>query len=123
FLCLPEVFKVRDGWTKFLTRTAFPDQLPDFLRFRRGKETLARRIHLAAMDQDPGFVEQAVKDSVPRLFSALARGHVAAIHRGYREGDPAASRRLYDYITWAGWLQWLDGLPPGATKRRAGESD
>ncbi|MDY0069744.1 MAG: asparagine synthase-related protein [Porticoccaceae bacterium] len=123
FLCLPEAFKVRDGWTKFLTRTAFPDQLPDFLRFRRGKETLARRIHLAAMDQDPGFVEQAVKDSVPRLFSALARDHVAAIHRGYREGDPAASRRLYDYITWAGWLQWLDGLPPGATKRRAGESD
>src|SRR5690606_41864173 len=85
--------------------------------------TLFRSIHLAAMDQDPGFVEQAVKDSVPRLFSALARDHVAAIHRGYREGDPAASRRLYDYITWAGWLQWLDGLPPGATKRRAGESD
>lgn len=111
FLQLPEEYKVRNGWTKYLPRTAFPEQLPDFLRFRRGKESLARQVHLAAMNHDPAFIDSAMACSVPLLYPYLDSDHIQTIYKGHRRGDPISSRRLYDHITWARWLERIAAMP------------
>jgi asparagine synthase (glutamine-hydrolysing) len=104
FAGLPEQFKVHNGWTKYLPRTTFNDKLPALVRLRRGKESLAWRLHIAAIRTDPVFVRDAMANEIPLLAPYL---DLAAIHQTYRNhlaGSDGASRRLYDYITWARWL-------------------
>ena len=56
FLRLPLRYKVRDGWTKYLVRTAFGTELEAKVRQRLGKEHLGWHFASRLMTETAAFV-------------------------------------------------------------------
>lgn len=56
FLHLPIKYKVRNGWTKYLARSAFAPDLEDSVRWRLGKEHLGWQFTVRTMEETNEFV-------------------------------------------------------------------
>lgn len=107
FIRLPQDWKVRSGWTKYLPRTSFPAQQPDPVRFRRGKESLGRDVHLAALNFNRDFIEHCIQDHFHLLNKYVDQQYIEQMIQGYHRGNAPAARVLYDLVTWALWLNNL----------------
>ena len=64
---LPVEQMVRDGWTKFVMRSALAGQLPDAVRWRRGKEHLGWAFTQAIMRSQRDHLLQTVAECRARL--------------------------------------------------------
>ena len=67
FLGLPLRYKVRDGWTKYLLRTAFAPNLDERVRWRLGKEHLGWTFKCRLMDE----AHKRVCDTIEQGFDAV----------------------------------------------------
>jgi len=73
FLRLPLKYKVRDGWNKYLPRSAFAPDLEDSVRWRLGKEHLGWQFTVRLMEETHVLIEPLLD-----LSLEAARGYVDA---------------------------------------------
>lgn len=66
FMRLPHRFKLRNGWTKYLVRTAFSHELDGKVRWRRGKEHLGPYFYQALMAGHSAAAMQQMVDDLNR---------------------------------------------------------
>lgn len=64
FLRLPLRYKVRDGWTKYLVRSAFGAELENNVRQRLGKEHLGWHFASRLMRETQSFVSQTMENDL-----------------------------------------------------------
>jgi asparagine synthase (glutamine-hydrolysing) len=68
FVRLPLRYKVRDGWTKYLVRTAFGPDLPANVRQRLGKEHLGWHFASRVMKETSDFVSQTLERDLANVL-------------------------------------------------------
>jgi asparagine synthase (glutamine-hydrolysing) len=107
FLSLGLQYKVSSGWTKYVARSAYSDSVPNWVRFRTGKE------HLGYL-----FCQRLMQESGPLLDSIL-RNHRDIIEplfdfkqlkqkvREFKSGDESHLVQLFDVATIVLWLRRL----------------
>ena len=110
FLRLPLKYKVRNGWTKYLVRAGFAQELPTEVRWRSGKEHLGWQFINCLMRETRDLVSRSLgKD----LSAAEPYVDVAAFRRRY--GEYCASRTInqwediYHIIVLVFWMKRISG--------------
>lgn len=112
FLHLPLSCKVRDGWTKYLARTAFAPDLEYGVRRRLGKEHLGWKFICRVMDETPEFVIQVLEQSLERLGEYVAVDAVRACLARYKvHGNDIEREAVYLIVTCILWMQRIVDRP------------
>lgn len=106
FLRLPLRFKIRNGWTKYLARTAFEPDLSPLVCWRRNKEHLGWQLICRLMDETHHFILGTLSDGLECLSEYVDSD---ALHRTidkYKSCKDDASRAsLFQLTTLALWLK------------------
>ena len=111
FLRLPIKYKVRDGWTKHLARTAFKSELNQNVLQRLGKEHLGWHFIVRAMDESPGFVSRTFEAGLGCLEKYLDVDAVRVRYESYkRYGNDVDRLFVYELVTAILWLQRVNAL-------------
>jgi asparagine synthase (glutamine-hydrolysing) len=106
FVRLPIRFKVRDGWTKYLLRTAFERDLPPVVRRRRDKEHLGWKITRRLMHESGPLIEHLFRDRLPAIAEYIAAERVHALYQdSLANPRPAAWEVLYELAVLILWLE------------------
>lgn len=107
FLRLPPSFKVRDGWTKYLVRTAFGSELDDDVCRRLGKEHLGWRFAGRLMIETSAFVSQTLEQDLDNTLGVYI--NLDAVRTCYQnfqtQGSDDERNFFYDLMTLLLWLQ------------------
>jgi asparagine synthase (glutamine-hydrolysing) len=105
-LRLPLDQRVRDGWTKFVVRTAFGSDLSPRVRDRVGKEHLGWNFANRLMNETHGFVAETMARSVHPLAGYVDTAAVQRLYARYRETKRVGDcEQLHDVVTAALWLE------------------
>lgn len=108
FVRLPLRHKVRDGWTKFLMRTAFGPDLPANVRQRLGKEHLGWHFAGRLMSKTSEFVSQTLERDLDEVLG----DHVdlAVVRKRYQHflTQPDDAERDF-FLEVISLLLWLKG--------------
>jgi len=110
FLRLPLKYKIRDGWNKYLTRSAFAQDLEDSVRWRLGKEHLGWQFTVRLMDES-----EASMESMLEIGLELAREYVdvdvvrARLEKYRLTKDIAGQEFFYETLALMLWLRRVTG--------------
>ncbi|MSR12856.1 MAG: asparagine synthetase B [Gammaproteobacteria bacterium] len=106
WLRLPLKYKVRNGWTKYLTRCAFAADWQPLVQWRLGKEHLGWNFVHRLMDESDTLISNALEQN-PEIFSGyLSTKVISDLREKRRSGkDENDWESLYDAITFALWLK------------------
>jgi len=106
FLRLPLKYKVRDGWTKYLARTAFAPDLDYKVRRRLGKEHLGPIVTNRLMEESDALVSYTMEHSLGTLSDYVDMNAVCARYEKYKRSNTLLDREfVYEIITLILWLR------------------
>lgn len=107
FVQLPLRFKVRNGWTKYLVRSAFGSELKATVGNRVGKEHLGWHFASRLMRETPSFVSQTlVRDLQASLGNYVDLDALGVCYRSFQTGcDSAEQRAIFEVTTLLLWLR------------------
>ena len=107
FVRLPLRYKVRDGWTKYLMRTAFGSDLEANVRKRLGKEHLGWHFASRLMTETAAFVSQTLGRDLDHLLGDFV--DVDAVRTRYQtfqsKPDYGEQDFFYKVMTLLLWMQ------------------
>jgi asparagine synthase (glutamine-hydrolysing) len=107
FLRLPLRFNVRDGWTKYLVRSAFGNELEAKVRQRLGKEHLGWHFASRLMRETPGFVSKALEINLDHTLGDYV--DLDALRTRYQnfqtKGDDEERDFFYEVMALVLWLR------------------
>lgn len=110
FLNLPLKYKIRDGWTKYLVRTAFVSELECDMRQRTGKEHLGWQFTARLMDETAEFVSQTMAQSLEVLGDYADVDSVQTRYEEYiKSRDMSELQFLYEIMTLLLWARRITG--------------
>lgn len=111
FLHLPLDYKIRDGWTKYLARTAFSPDLDPIVLQRRGKEHLGPHFVARLMDETSDFVSCIMEQSLDKLGDYIDVNAIRTRYKKYKcvGGDALEQDFLYEITTLILWLCRISG--------------
>jgi len=106
FLRLPLQFKARNGWTKYLVRTAFVPDLSSQVRWRTGGEHLGWDFICRLMDETQASVPQLLDEGLASIEKHVDPRVIRAKFDEYgaRKGDDER-RRIYNIVTMIHWAR------------------
>jgi len=107
FVRLPLRYKVRDGWTKYLVRTAFGSDLAAKVRQRLGKEHLGWHFASRLMTETAASVSQTLERDLNKVLGDYV--DLEAVRSRYQhfqsQPDDAEWGFFYEVMTLRLWLQ------------------
>lgn len=107
FVRLPLRYKVRDGWTKYLVRTTFEQDLPTHVLQRLGKEHLGRHFPSRLMTETAAFVAQTLEKDLDNVLKAYV--DLEAVRTRYQhlltQPDDAERDFVSEVMTLLLWLK------------------
>ncbi len=107
FLRLPLHFKVRDGWTKYLMRSAFGSELEAKVRQRLGKEHLGWHFASRLMRETPKFISQTLENDLENTLGDYV--DLDALRVRYQNfqtrGDDEERDFFFEVMTLVLWLR------------------
>lgn len=111
FLRLPLQYKAREGWTKYLMRTAFVPDLAPEIRWRTGGEHLGWHFICRLMDETQDSLPQILDEGLPTIEEYVDTRAVRAQYVEYRARRGDENRRhLYDILTLIRWVRRISRL-------------
>ena len=109
FLGLPLEFKVRDGWTKYLVRTAFKEDLPAEVLWRTDKEHLGWRMTERLLAESRERVDSLITADIAVVQDYVDIDAARALYRRYLETSDASLRdAVFQLATLISWLKRVD---------------
>lgn len=106
FLHLPARFRVRNGWTKHLVRTAFHQELDEGVRWRRGKEHLGYHCYQTLMGTSKDFVARVIREDLSWIESYVDRNLITSWLNSYIiGGDTTRLLELFEIATLILWIR------------------
>ena len=106
FLRLPMDFKVKNGWTKYIVRTAFAPDLDKKVRWRRGKEHLGYYFVRSAMESSQKLVYSRLQGDLGTLEAYINKEVLEHRLKMYQnENDDNSTMFLYDILTLLLWIE------------------
>lgn len=106
FMSLPLEYKVRDGWLKYLPRSAFAEDLGDEVAWRVGKEHLGWQIMGHVMDESRDRLAKAMGGDLDKISGYINIDAVRARYRGYLgNNDPREREFLYEILSLLFFMQ------------------
>lgn len=116
FLRLPLKYKVRDGWTKYLARSAFATDLADSVRWRTGKEHLGWQFTIRLIEESDDFLNSIMERALETAGDYVDRNAVRTRLRKYAvDGDSRDREFFYEILTLLFWLRRLSGQASSPT--------
>jgi len=110
FLRLPLKYKIRDGWNKYLARSAFAQDLEDSVRWRLGKEHLGWQFTVRIMEETDAFIEPIVEQGLEAARDYVDVAAVRAHLRKYRlTKDIAGQEFFYETLALMLWIRRVTG--------------
>jgi asparagine synthetase B (glutamine-hydrolysing) len=121
FLELPLGYKVRDGWTKYLVRTTFREELPAGVRWRTDKRHLGWKCTERLMEESREFVDHLIRDDIEIIRDYVDVHSVREVYERYlATSDPFLRDSIFQLATLISWLNRVNSL---ATQRASIETD
>ena len=114
FLRLPFRYKLRNGWTKHLARTAFALDLDDKVRWRRGKEHLGPHFYQSLMDEWAKPALQRMVVDLQRLTPYVNIGTLWSRYSEDREGTDKNTNPSYSMSELVALERWIHRIELGA---------
>lgn len=105
FRGLPMEQKVRNGWTKYLVRSAFQADLPPGVVWRRDKEHLGPSVTRGLMERSRALVDSLFNEELSTITRYVNADNVRAIHA--RHLDSAAGAERDTVLKLASLIIWL----------------
>jgi asparagine synthase (glutamine-hydrolysing) len=106
FLGLPLKFKVRDGWTKYLVRTAFQQDLPAEVLWRTDKQHLGWKCTERLIAESRKYVDSLITDEIAVVQDYVDIDAARALYSRYLETSDAALRdTVFQLATLISWLK------------------
>lgn len=111
FLKLPVQFRVRNGRTKYLVRSAFQNDLADCVRLRQGKEHLGNQFTAAVLRETNECFRDLVNDKSAVFWTYADRSAAQRVYETYISLNTAQSRQdLFALMTASTWLARMKRL-------------
>jgi asparagine synthase (glutamine-hydrolysing) len=105
FSRLPVEFLVRDGWTKYLVRTSFEQELAPGVLWRHDKEHLGWKFTRRVMDASRPLLAKTMDRELDELADVVDLDAARAEYRRWESADGAAAREaVYELATLTRWL-------------------
>ena len=106
-LALPADQKLGDGWPRLVLRRAMNGILPDEIRWRAGKASLASNFTLRLLEQDRGLLEEVVVEQPGAIEEYVDIPALRGAYRRCVEGPAPGADALtvYGAVVLALWLQ------------------
>jgi len=106
FLHLPLHYKVRQGWTKYLARTAFAQDLDSIVLQRRDKEHLGWHFAAHLMNETSEFVSSNIEQNIDNLGDYINVNTVLARYKHYKinGGNTHDHNFIYEISTLLLWF-------------------
>lgn len=115
FVNLPLKYRVRDGWTKFLARTAFEAEMPPDVVWRKDKAHLGWAITKALMDDTEEYVAGVFKKELFKLAPYADLQLMKKLYlRSRSDKEPSVIEFIRDVAALVLWLQHISGPNPRA---------
>jgi asparagine synthase (glutamine-hydrolysing) len=111
-VALPGAQKLGGGWPKAVLRRAMAGQMPDAVRWRRGKEHLGFAFTTALMQKAPGRIQahiEANSDALAPYVDPKALGRACGQNVG--DGDCMEANAVYDIAHLGAWLRCSERRP------------
>lgn len=106
FVGLPWQNRVRNGWTKYLVRTAFQGDLEQQVLCRSGKEHLGSDFNLRVLRETQGEFQAVLTDPAAACWKYLNRAAAGTSYNLYLStGDPQAAQDVLNMMTLCAWLR------------------
>jgi len=106
FLRLPLKYKVRDGWNKYLARSAFAPDLEDSVRWRLGKEHLGWQFTVRLMEEIDALIEPILEQGLEATRDYVDAESVRARLKKYELGrDIGGQEFFYETIALMLWVR------------------
>ena len=102
---LPDSQVIQDGWPKIILRRAMAGQLPDAVRWRRGKEHLGWYFTRALMDEAGYLTGRGEEPNIEIVSRYVDVGAARAAWRSHLRGDPIRAEWVYSLSYLDGWLR------------------
>jgi asparagine synthase (glutamine-hydrolysing) len=106
FLRLPMEYKINDGWTKYIVRTAFASDLDKKVRWRRGKEHLGWYFARSLMESSQEFVCSRLQGDLGTLEAYINKELLEQMLKKFKsENNDSNTLFLYDILTLLLWME------------------
>jgi asparagine synthase (glutamine-hydrolysing) len=110
FLRLPLMYKVHDGWTKYLARNAFAADLEDSVRWRIGKEHLGWQFTVRLMEESDALMGPILEPDLATAGEYVDIDTVRAHLESYKTALGSEGQELfYETMTLMLWLRRIAG--------------
>lgn len=108
FLHLPLRHLVRNGWTKYLARSTFAQELGESVVWRSDKEHLGWFYVERLLVECDEFIEHSINDELTVIEDYVDIDKVMDIYSQYKSSnDWTKKRTIYDIMTLVCWLKRL----------------
>jgi asparagine synthase (glutamine-hydrolysing) len=106
FQRLPMEYKIKNGWTKYIVRTAFASDLDKKVRWRRGKEHLGYYFACRVMESSHEFACSRLQGDLGALEPYINKKVLEHKLKRYQSGnDNSSTMFLYDILTLLLWME------------------
>ena len=110
FLRLPLKYKVRDGWNKYLARSAFAPDLEDSVRWRLGKEHLGWQFTARLMEETDAFIEPILEQGLEAARDYVDADTVRARLKKHKlVRDIGGQEFFFEILTLMLWIRRITG--------------
>ena len=111
FLGLPMRFKVRDGWTKYLVRTAFNTELPGSIRWRTDKTHLGPLVTERLMHESREYVDCMLREEMSLVEEFVDVPAAQAMYERYlMSSEPLLRDKVFELVTMLSWLKRVNSM-------------
>jgi asparagine synthetase B (glutamine-hydrolysing) len=115
FLRLPLKYKIRDGWNKYLARSAFAQDLEDSVRWRLGKEHLGWQFTVRLMEESDMSMASMLELGLEAAQEYVDADAVRVRLEKYRlTKDIAGQEFFYETLALMLWLRRVTGRFSGS---------
>jgi asparagine synthase (glutamine-hydrolysing) len=109
FLHLPMKYRVRHGWTKYLVRSTFDDQLDPHVLWRLGKQHLGWDVSAVLLARTHARFSDDLDNPTAHCWKYLDRNAARRSYALYLStNDLQAAQDVVDMMTLATWLRRID---------------
>jgi hypothetical protein len=114
---LPDRFTLQNGWPKAILREVTAGQLPDAVRWRRGKEHLGWAFTSSLVQTQRPAIADRVHDSMANLDGYLIPAAISPLKESLLTGagDIAHHRAAFNALCLAEWIRAHSRRPISAT--------
>jgi asparagine synthase (glutamine-hydrolysing) len=108
FLDLPLKWKTHEGWTKYITRSAFENDLPSSVIWRRDKQHLGAQLVARLMRASGPWLDEAFGPGLQFAEPFMDTNLLKSKYKQFRSENEGSLKLAVDLAGWAALIFWLE---------------